>query len=86
MFWNECVNEEFKLDLILMFVHGESICDMDPMEYLGNLIFFIVGGNDIIWNSISGGLFVLNQFLDEFRKFWNEFLFILNMVFEIICW
>ncbi|GIT39953.1 MAG: hypothetical protein Ct9H300mP8_11490 [Gammaproteobacteria bacterium] len=67
--WNERVNEEPKSDLISMLAHGESTRDMDPMEYLGNLILLIVGGNDTTRNSISGGVLALNQFPDEFRSF-----------------
>ena len=39
----------------MMLAHGESTKNMDPMEYLGNLILLIVGGNDTTRNSISGG-------------------------------
>ena len=84
--WNERVNEEPKSDLISMLAHGESTRDMDPMEYLGNLILLIVGGNDTTRNSISGGLLALNQFPDEFRKLRNEPSLIPNMVSEIVRW
>ena len=84
--WNERVNEEPKSDLISMLAHGESTRDMDPMEYLGNLILLIVGGNDTTRNSISGGVLALNQFPDEFRKLRNEPSLIPNMVSEIIRW
>ena len=55
--WNERVNSPpgEDLDLISMLAHGESTRNMEPMEYLGNLILLIVGGNDTTRNSISGG-------------------------------
>ena len=84
--WNERVNEEPKSDLISMLAHGESTRDMDPMEYLGNLILLIVGGNDTTRNSISGGVLALNQFPDEFRKLRSAPSLIPNMVSEIIRW
>ena len=31
------------------------------MEYLGNLMLLIVGGNDTTRNSITGGVLALNQ-------------------------
>ena len=40
----------------------------DPLEYLGNLILLIVGGNDTTRNSITGGVLALNQNPDEYAK------------------
>jgi hypothetical protein len=34
----------------------------------GNLLLLIVGGNDTTRNSISGGLWFLNQFPEEYAK------------------
>ncbi len=44
--WNERVNAPPQPDLISMLAHGEATRNMDRMEYLGNLILLIVGGND----------------------------------------
>ncbi len=52
--WNERVNAPPKGDLISMLAHGESTRNMDRMEYLGNLILLIVGGNDTTRNSMTG--------------------------------
>ena len=35
---------------------------------MGNLLLLIVGGNDTTRNSISGGLWFLNQFPEEYAK------------------
>ena len=59
--WNERVNAPPGHDLISMLAHGASTRNMPPMEYLGNLILLIVGGNDTTRNSISGGVLALNQ-------------------------
>ena len=59
--WNERVNAPPRNDLISMLAHGESTKNMDPAEYLGNLILLIVGGNDTTRNSISGGIKFLNE-------------------------
>ena len=40
-------------DLVSMLAHGEETKDMEPMEFLGNLILLIVGGNDTTRNSMS---------------------------------
>lgn len=56
------------MDFILMFVNNFYIKDMvnDFMELMGNLMFLIVGGNDIICNLIIGGVVVLNENLGEY--------------------
>ena len=75
-------------DLITMLAHGESTKDLldRPLEYLGNLILLIVGGNDTTRNSISGGVLALNQFPSEYQKLKDNPSLIPNMVPEIIRW
>ncbi len=84
--WNERVNAAPQNDLISMLAHGESTRNMDRMEYLGNLILLIVGGNDTTRNSISGGLYALNQFPEQFDKLRGHPEMIPNMVPEIVRW
>jgi cytochrome P450 len=86
--WNERVNKPKgeDLDLISMLAHGESTRNMDPMEYLGNLILLIVGGNDTTRNSISGGVLALNQNPKQYEKLRNNPGVIAKMVPEIIRW
>ncbi len=54
--WDQRVKEPPTNDLISMLAHGEATKDMPLMEFLGNLLLLIVGGNDTTRNSISGGL------------------------------
>lgn len=82
--WNERVNEPPKGDLISMLAHGESTKNMDPVEYLGNLVLLIVGGNDTTRNSISGGVKFLNENPAEYEKLKANPGLIPNMVAEII--
>ncbi|MFA7639433.1 MAG: cytochrome P450 [Parvibaculum sp.] len=85
--WNERVNaREPGNDLISMLAHGEATRNMDRMEYLGNLILLIVGGNDTTRNSITGGLYALNKFPEQYRKLQANPSLIPNMVAEIIRW
>lgn len=84
--WNERVNQPPKGDLISMLAHGESTKNMEPMEYLGNLILLIVGGNDTTRNSISGGVLALNENPEEYQKLRDNPSLIPNMVPEIIRW
>ena len=82
--WNQRVNQPPKGDLISMLAHGESTRNMDPMEYLGNLVLLIVGGNDTTRNSITGGVWFLNQNPDEYQKLRNNSDLVTSMVPEII--
>lgn len=84
--WNERVQRDpaEANDLITMMAQNPSTQDMDPMEYLGNLILLIVGGNDTTRNSISGGVYFLDQFPDQFAKVAKDPSLIPTMVPEII--
>ena len=73
-------------DLVSMLAHGENTKDMEPLEFLGNLILLIVGGNDTTRNSISGGVLALNENPDEYAKLRGNPALIPNMVSEIIRW
>ena len=86
--WKERENQPKKFDLISMLVHGEDTKDMinRPMDFLGNLLLLIIGGNDTTRNSISGGVVALNQNPDEYQKLRDNPALIPNMVSEIIRW
>lgn len=75
-------------DLITMLANGDETHDMmeRPAEYLGNLILLIVGGNDTTRNSLTGGLYALNKFPEEFAKLKANPKLINSMVPEIIRW
>ena len=73
-------------DLLTMLANGEATRDMEPMEFLGNLMLLIVGGNDTTRNSISGGVVALNHFPSEYEKLCANPELIPNMVSEIIRW
>ena len=52
--WEERAKQPMKTDLLSMMAHSEATRDMDPRNFLGNLILLIVGGNDTTRNSLSG--------------------------------
>ena len=84
--WNERINAPPKPDLISMLCHGEATRDMDRMEYLGNLILLIVGGNDTTRNTISGSVLALNQNPDQYDRLTADPSCIPSMVSETIRW
>ncbi|HZL00920.1 MAG TPA: cytochrome P450 [Caulobacteraceae bacterium] len=84
--WNQRVNSEPGPDLISMMAHADATRNMEPMEYLGNLILLIVGGNDTTRNSITGGLLALNQNPGEYQKLRDDPSLVTSMVPEIIRW
>ncbi len=83
---DERVNREGGFDLVTMLAKDESTRNMPPMEFLGNLILLIVGGNDTTRNSITGGVLALNQNPAEYEKLMADPSLIPNMVSEIIRW
>ena len=73
-------------DLVSMLARDPNTKDMDPMNFLGNLILLIVGGNDTTRNSMSASINAWNQFPDEFAKLWEDPTLIDTMVAEVIRW
>lgn len=83
--WQQRVGKDGH-DLITMLANGEETKDMDTMEYLGNLILLIVGGNDTTRNSMSASIYGSNLFPAEWEKVRANRDLIPNTVAEIIRW
>ena len=84
--WNERVNAEPRGDLISMLAHGEHTRNMTPQEYLGNLILLIVGGNDTTRNSMTGGVYAMNKWPENWEKLKANPELVPSAVSEIIRW
>ena len=84
--WNERVNAAPRGDLISMMAHAEATRHMEPMEYLGNLLLLIVGGNDTTRNTITGGVLAFHENPDEYRKLREDRALVAGAVQEIIRW
>lgn len=80
--------EAQSFDLITLLQNNDDTKDLieRPLEFLGNIILLIVGGNDTTRNSISGGVHALNQFPEQYDKLRADTSLIPNMVSEIIRW
>jgi cytochrome P450 len=84
--WRERVERPAKIDLISMMAHAEATREMDPNNFLGNLILLIVGGNDTTRNSLTGSVYALNLFPGEYRKLRDNHALVQNLVPEVIRW
>ncbi len=84
--WEERARQPMKTDLLSMMAHSEATRNMDPRNFLGNLILLIVGGNDTTRNSLSGSVYALNQFPDQYRKLRENPALVQNLVPETVRW
>ncbi|TGX52722.1 cytochrome P450 [Sphingomonas gei] len=84
--WQSKVGKAPTPDLISMMIHSDAMAHMDQMEFLGNLILLIVGGNDTTRNSMSAYAWGLEQFPGERAKLEADPGLIPNAVQEIIRW
>src|ERR1700760_3296618 len=84
--WKERINQPPKSDLLSMMAHAEATRDMDPKNFLGNLILLIVGGNDTTRNTLSGSIYALSKNPDQYRKLRERPELIDSFVPEVIRW
>jgi cytochrome P450 len=84
--WNERVGQPPKSDLLSMMAHSEATRDMDPRNFLGNLILLIVGGNDTTRNTMSGSIYALNRNPGQYRKLKDNPALLDSFVPEVIRW
>ncbi|MFK8047982.1 MAG: cytochrome P450 [Halioglobus sp.] len=84
--WKERAEAPVKNDFISLLAHSPDTKDMEPLEYLGNLMLLIVGGNDTTRNSMTAGIWALHNNPEEFAKLKADHGLIPNMVSEIIRW
>lgn len=73
-------------DLVSMLANGESTGHLGAREHLGNLLLLIVGGNDTTRNTMTGSVYGLNKFPDQYHKLSADPGLVPKMVPEIIRW
>ena len=86
--WHERGENSGSFDLISLLKRDPHTADIAerPMEFLGNILLLIVGGNDTTRNSATGGVLALNQNPAEYEKLRANHALIPGMVSEIIRW
>ena len=84
--WKERINQPPKNDLLSMMAHNDATRDMDPKNFLGNLILLIVGGNDTTRNTMSGSIYALNKNPDQYKKLRENPALLDSCVPEVIRW
>lgn len=87
--WHSRANgQSDSMDFITALSNHPDTRDMidRPLEYLGNLMLLIIGGNDTTRNSLSGGVLALNENQDQFDKLKADHSLIGSLVPEIIRW
>ena len=73
-------------DLVSMLANGEATKDIPMVEQLGNLLLLIVGGNDTTRNTMTGSVYGLNKFPEQYDKLLANPDLISNFVPEVIRW
>ena len=84
--WNERIKQPPKSDLISMLAHSEATRDMDTMTFIGNLVLLIVGGNDTTRNTMSGSIYALHKYPEQYEKLRNNPALIDSFVPEVLRW
>ncbi|MEG3125261.1 cytochrome P450 [Sphingomonas sp. GB1N7] len=84
--WDQKVGQPPTPDLISMMLHSDAMREMDHMEFLGNLILLIVGGNDTTRNTMSGLAYGLDKFPEARAQLEGDPSLIGNAVQELIRW
>ncbi len=84
--WKERIDQPPKSDLLSMMAHSPATRDMDPRNFLGNLILLIVGGNDTTRNTMSGSIYALSQHPEQYAKLRKDPALIDSFVPEVIRW
>ena len=73
-------------DFITLMANDPRMQAMDDMEFMGNLILLIIGGNDTTRNSISGGVLGLSKTGGSFDQLLSDPSLVPGFVPEVIRW
>ena len=74
------------MDLVTMLANDAATKDQPDIEFLGNLMLLIVGGNDTTRNSMSGSINAFHQFPDQLELLRERPELLGNAIAEIVRW
>jgi cytochrome P450 len=84
--WDERIKQPPKSDLLSMMAHSDATRNMDFNNFLGNLVLLIVGGNDTTRNTLSGSIYALAKYPDQYKKLRENPALLDSFVPEVIRW
>ncbi len=84
LLWADRAEKGEAPDLISRMIHSPAMNQMEPQEFMGNLVLLIVGGNDTTRNTMSGIIHALDRFPDQRKLFEEDASLIPNAVQECI--
>lgn len=73
-------------DLVSMLAAHSATASLNPVNFLGNILVLIVGGNDTTRNSMSGAVMAFDRFPEQLEHLRAESALMENAVSEIIRW
>ena len=84
--WRQRRQSDAGFDLVSMLSQSPATANMNPMNFLGNILVLIVGGNDTTRNSMSGAVRAFDRHPDELEKLKANPSLMENAISEIIRW
>ncbi len=84
--WRARAQNSEGFDFISMLAQNPATATMQPMNYLGNVLVLIVGGNDTTRNSMTGAVVAFDQNPGELEKLKTNPALMESAVSEIIRW
>ncbi len=73
-------------DLVTMLAQHDATANLSPMNFLGNVLVLIVGGNDTTRNSMTGAVVAFDSHREEWEKLRQDPTMMENAISEIIRW
>ncbi len=84
--WRARKDNKDGFDLVSMLAQNPATANMNPMNFLGNILVLIIGGNDTTRNSMSGAIAAFDQYPQELQKLRANPSLMENAISEIIRW
>lgn len=84
--WDERIDGPPGFDLISMLAHNPATRAMPMAQYHSTVIVLTIAGNDTTRNTISGSVYALNKFPDQYAKLRANPELVPSMVSEALRW